>query len=743
MAVFESIANVVVARPKLVAIAILLAIAVSLFGMTAVTMETGSGTYLDKGTAQGVLFDKYERTFQSDNIILLIEGGNIASPEVVRYLDQLETSIRDQPYVASFNCFADVLRDGNGQLPGTQAEIDAKVQGLPAKAISLYLPTQEMTLASIGLEQGISDTAGQKALNSVKSTVDASSPPPGVTVSVTGSTAFQQEMSAEMGASSMTLIMAAMVFMVITMGILFGYVSHRFLPVLIVAIGLLFTFGVMGLAGIRINMAVIGAFPVLIGLGIDYAIQFHSRLEEEARKSSLAEAVRTTIIRTGPAVFYAMVATSMGFLAMFISDVPMIRSFGLVSMLGISLCYVASLLAIPTIALLIQYKPRAVVNTGFWALYEGVLSNTAAKIARNPAPILLVAGLVAVGGIYADGLIPIDTDENAFVPSDMPALLSINKVTDAIGSTDTFPIYIAGSGVTSPEAIQWMIGFGEAEQRRHDEIIGVTSIASLIRDYNGGVIPMNQAGIDEALGRIPDSVKGRYLAGPNDAVLEFTTKDMEMSESADFKDAVNLDLASDQPPVSITATVTGNADLFTSLINNLSKSKEMMTYTGFVLIFLVLLLIYRRPTAASPIIPIILVVGWNAVAMIALGINYTPLTATLGSMTIGVAAEYTILVMERYLEERETTEDPVEAIRMSVRRIGSAITVSGLATFFGFSALILSSFNIISNFGLSTIVAVGFSLLSAILIMPAVIPIVDHASTWIKARLPSRKCTPA
>lgn len=739
MAVFETIANIVIARPKLVAIAILLAVMVSLFGMTAVTMETGSDTYLDKNTPQGVLFDKYERTFQSDNIILLIEGVDVASPEVVTYLDQLGKSIKTQPYVASFNSFAEVLRDENGLIPGTQAEIDKRLQNLPAKASSMFLPTREMTLASIGLEQGISDKAGQKALNSVKGIVKASNPPPGITVSVTGSTAFQQEMSAEMGASSMTLIMAAMVFMVITMGILFGYVSHRFLPVLIVAIGLLFTFGVMGLTGIRVNMAVIGAFPVLIGLGIDYAIQFHSRLEEEARKSGLEEAVRTTITRTGPAVFYAMVATSMGFFAMFISDVPMIRSFGLVSMLGIALCYVASLLVIPTIALLIHYKPRKVSNTGFWAIYEAVLSDTAAKIAKKPAPILVVAGLVAVGGIYADGLIPIDTDENAFVPSDMPALLTINKVTDAIGSTDTFPVYLAGSGVTSPEAIQWMNEFGDAEKRRHDEIIGVTSIGSLISDYNGGVTPVNQAGIDEVLGRIPVSVKGRYLGGLNDGVVEFTTKDMEMSERADFKDKIVRDLASDKPPVSISATVTGNADLFTSLINNLSKSKEMMTYTGFVLIFLVLLIIYRRPTAASPIIPIVLVVGWNAVAMIALGINYTPLTATLGSMTIGVAAEYTILIMERYLEEREMTDDPVEAIRMSVRRIGSAITVSGLATFFGFSALILSSFNIISNFGLSTIVAVGFSLLSAILIMPAVIPIVDHASTWLKSHLPSRR----
>ena len=96
------------------------------------------------------------------------------------------------------------------------------------------------------------------------------------------------------------------------MGLLFSYVSYRFLPVVFVGLGLTTALGLMGLAGIQLNMAVMGAFPVMIGLGIDYAIQFHARLDEESRKGSLDDAVYMTITKTGPAVMYAMLATSLG-----------------------------------------------------------------------------------------------------------------------------------------------------------------------------------------------------------------------------------------------------------------------------------------------------------------------------------------------------------------------------------------------------------------------------------------------
>ena len=47
------------------------------------------------------------------------------------------------------------------------------------------------------------------------------------------------------------LIGGALILMIITMGILFSYVRHRFMPVLLVAIGLVTSLGLMGLAGIQ------------------------------------------------------------------------------------------------------------------------------------------------------------------------------------------------------------------------------------------------------------------------------------------------------------------------------------------------------------------------------------------------------------------------------------------------------------------------------------------------------------
>ena len=58
--------------------------------------------------------------------------------------------------------------------------------------------------------------------------------------------------------------------------------------------------------------------------------------------------------------------------------------------------------------------------------------------------------------------------------------------------------------------------------------------------------------------------------------------------------------------------------------------------------------------------------------------------------------------------------------------------VSGFATFFGFSALILSTFPIIADFGLTTIIAVLFSLIGAIVFMPAILSFVEKIVHGVK-----------
>ena len=363
--IFTRLADVINHHPRRVAVVIGIIFIVALYGMTLITMETGNDTYLNKDSPEGILNKHYTDTFSSNALILIVETSDPLSPQVLSYIDGLEHDINQQENVVGSASIADLLKSANGGiLPQSKGEIDRIVARIPPEVKETAVPSNVLTLVQITLSQGLSEDAKSATLKNVESLIANNNPPPGVKISVSGSAAFSEQMKKEMGSSMGVLIGSAMVLMVIVLGILFAYASHRFLPVLFVGIGLTTALGFMGLAGIQLNMAVLGAFPVMIGLGIDYGIQFHARLDEEARKGSLDKAVQVTVTRTGPAVMYAMLATCMGFIAMFISTVPMIRSFGLVAMIGVMSCFVISLIGIPTIAHLPQLHTQTTKTRG-------------------------------------------------------------------------------------------------------------------------------------------------------------------------------------------------------------------------------------------------------------------------------------------------------------------------------------------------------------------------------------------
>lgn len=721
---------------------------VALFGVTLLSMETGMDTYVDKDTPRGSLLTHYTNTYGSDAIMIIFESEDITQVECLHYIDRLQADISDEQYVDGVSGIVDLLKQGNGgTLPSSTAEVNQIISQAPAELVDRYIPSKMMTIGVVTLQPGISSDTQEEALNSIRSVVTLSNPPPGISVTLSGEPAFNQEMQNAMGSSMGILILAAMILMVVAVMSLFNHVRYPLLSVLAVASGLILTFGIMGLAGIQISMVVIGAFPVLIGIGIDYAIQIHSRLDEEIRKAPLSDAIKTTITKTGPAVLVAMLSTSMGFIAMVFGPIPMVGDFGITCTIGVVSCYLAALIIVPVFAVIIRYRakePKGKLNDvaacelgwkgceiapvhqegsrgSFIEKYDQFLGKIAYRVAKNPIPILLFVFMVAIIGFNLDNEVPISSDEKTFVPSDMPALQDMNKVTRTMGSTTTIPILVSGENVLNPLTLAWIKEFGEYEITHNDKITGVTSIATLLSQYNYGEFPKNEMEVQQVLGRIPEATKKRYLNGNMEAVMEFSTVDMEMSVARSQIDLIQKDIAWVSPPPGVTARVTGMLEMFAALMDDISDSKTMMTLLGFAFILGFLLLVYRRVHAISPLLPIVAIVGWNGAIMYILGLDYTPLTAVLGSMTIGVASEYTVLIMERVDEELARGLGLYEAIQTSVQKIGAAITVSGLTTVFGFSALIISEFNIISNFGLTTVITVGFSLLGAILIMPAVI----------------------
>ncbi|HBT86476.1 MAG TPA: hypothetical protein DEB12_11310, partial [Porphyromonadaceae bacterium] len=151
-----------------------------------------------------------------------------------------------------------------------------------------------------------------------------------------------------------------------------------------------------------------------------------------------------------------------------------------------------------------------------------------------------------------------------------------------------------------------------------------------------------------------------------------------------------------------------------------------MTVLGLLLVFAALLVIYRNPIKALiPIFPVGLIVGMSSGIMYLLGIKFTPITATLGALVLGMGSEMTIMLLERYLEEKKLGKGKHEAMLIAVTMIGKAIVASGLTTVGGFSVLMLSEFVILKDFGLMTVINISLALISTFVILPPVIILFD------------------
>ncbi len=249
--IFGRLADCINHHPRRVAAVIGIVFIIALFGMTLITMETGNDTYLEKNSKAGILNKHYADTFSSNVLILIIETSDPLSPQVISYIDALERDISQQENVVGSASIADLLKSANrGILPQSKGEIDHIVARIPPEVKSTAVPSNVLTLVQVTLSEGLSDDAKSTTLKNVESLIAQNNPPPGVKISVSGSAAFSEQMKNEMGSSIGLLIGAAMVLMVVVMGILFAYARHRFLPVLFVGIGLTTAMGFMGLAGI-------------------------------------------------------------------------------------------------------------------------------------------------------------------------------------------------------------------------------------------------------------------------------------------------------------------------------------------------------------------------------------------------------------------------------------------------------------------------------------------------------------
>jgi len=159
---------------------------------------------------------------------------------------------------------------------------------------------------------------------------------------VTGNPVQAFEGSREMKRSYEQAGLYALIVIVAVLWIDFRSMKHACIAALPLAVGMLQTFGLMGLVGIDLNAANLIGIPLILGIAVDYGVHIvHDFLERPGPYRISAS--------TANAVLVDALTTILGFGALMVASHRGLESLGRVLTLGVTTCTVTSLVLLPAL----------------------------------------------------------------------------------------------------------------------------------------------------------------------------------------------------------------------------------------------------------------------------------------------------------------------------------------------------------------------------------------------------------
>ncbi|HUA05651.1 MAG TPA: MMPL family transporter [Solirubrobacteraceae bacterium] len=653
----------------------------------------------------------------------------------------------------------------------------------PKARFAYLFPTANSALIQVRLKASLTPSQQAQAIKWIKQAVQMPmfrSAYHG-TYTVSGVPVVTNDLASTITGGVAGLLAAALVVMGVVLLLVFRN-RPRLLPLGIALAAVGITFGVVSLLGGSLTMASIAVLPILIGLAVDYAIQFQSRAEEAG--GDVAQAAATA----APTIATAALATAAGFLALLLSPVPMVRGFGELLIVGIAIALACALTAgsaamvlwrrrrsVPVPARVPRPSPPSLGVVGASArgageiLGEGrsAISSRVGRVARGavagavrrPGRVLAVGLVLAAAGWVADTQMPVQSDVTKLVPSNMPALKDLRTLERVTGVSGEIDVLVKSNNVATPKTISWMVdyentllahfGYVESKGCASAALCPALSLPDLFcsgSQANAGSCTgsLNAGLISSLLAAVPPYFSQAVITPDHrEATLAFGIRLMPLSRQQREIDYMRAHL---HPPPGVSAELAGLPVLAAQADASLSSSgrRMLMLAAGLVAVALVLLLVLRTARRALvPLVPIALATGWSSLILFATRIPLNPMSAALGALVIAISTEFSVLLSERFRAERRAGLDPAEALARTYRFTGSAVLASGITAIAGFGVLALSSITMLRDFGLVTLVDLSVSLGGVLLVLPSVLALSERRDALAGGREVARRVAAA
>ncbi len=559
----------------------------------------------------------------------------------------------------------------------------------------------------------------------------------GADVTTTGAPVLLRDINDYLTGGMLTLGAIAVGLMVIILLVLFD-VRWRLLPLGVILLGVVWAFGLAGYLGIPLTIVTIAGLPVMLGVGIDYAIQMHARVEEEVIIDSDAHPIQETAKNLGPALLVVTFDAIFAFAALRFAKVPMIRDFGLLLAVGIAVICLCSIFAPLAFLGIREYKSP----TEGRDFREGALGRFVLFLGAMPArivPVLILASVVIfASGIVVEDKLVLQTDPIQWVNQDTQVIRDLDTLDREVHSSSELGIFFRSDDIFSDETAAFIHEFANQQLAEHPETLLtassiVTTVSFLLEIPGAGDVAPTGAEVQAAFEVAPKDIQLSTANLDQEAMnLIFRTGPGGLDERAEVVREIRDTV---EPPVGITATPSGLAVVGVGLLDNLEANRILLTYLAILFVFLFLSVRLRSVVRALlSLVPVLIAVGTASLVAYMLDFKLSPMTAVGGPLVVAACTEFTSLILLRFVEERRRGLSPQAAVEVTATRTGRAFIVSALTAIAGVAVIATSSLPLLRDFGLVVAMNVAVALLSALVILPPMLVWAD-ARHWVSRGL--------
>jgi len=405
----ENLSGAIIKYPGRIILSFAVITVILALGATLLKIETNQEKYFPKKSLVRKASDMINSKFGGSQTVSVMIGGDIKDPVIMRGIDMLTLNLEKMNGVGGVFSISQAVREMSKAIYSPDEvhynKIPETREGI-AQMFELYnmsgnpddfsqLMNLENSKAHILVRLSNPENSVIKNIEAKITELIKEIP---AEITIGGYAIIMADFASSVIRGQISSLLFALVVVFILLSLIFRSAKGGFVGTIPLAVSIVIMFGFMGYTGIAIDAATALLLSLMIGVGVDFTIQYIWCFNIQINNGlSYEDSTRTSMKIIGRSIIINALTVMAGFSVLMLSGFSSIRFFGYLVLVSISSCLFGALILVP--AIIMKFRPvfvRNIMNNPKIRKYEKK------DVSRDIPAVAFIAGTGTTAGCRAD-----------------------------------------------------------------------------------------------------------------------------------------------------------------------------------------------------------------------------------------------------------------------------------------------------------------------------------------------------